>query len=314
MRLALGILGAGHFGRFHALKAAGGARTRLAGVHDLDPARAAQVAAEAGAEAMTAEALIAAADALVVAAPTAAHHELALAAIAAGKPVFVEKPLAGTVEEAEEIVAAAAAQGVPLQVGHIERFSAAFAAVAGARRGGRAWHYHAVRMAPFRPRSLDVSVVLDLMIHDLDMILTLEGSDPVAVSATGRRIASGRLDQVVARLDFASGARAEVAASRASVALERRLRVLTGEGEMAVDFLARSLAVLRRDGAEALPEMPGFGLDRLAWTDHDSLAAEQAAFAAAVLDGTPVLVDGAAGLRALRVALAVEAAADASAG
>jgi predicted dehydrogenase len=258
--------------------------------------------------------VIAAADALIVAAPTAAHYDLALAAIAAGKPVFVEKPLAGSIPEAEAIIAAAAARRVVLQVGHIERFSAAFAAVAGARTGGRAWHYHAVRMAPFRPRSLDVSVVLDLMIHDIDMILTLEGADPVAVSATGRRIASGRLDQVVARLDFASGARAEIAASRASGALERRLRVLTGEGEMAVDFLARSLSVLRRDGAEALPEMPGFGLDRLAWTDHDSLAAEQAAFAGAVLDGAPVVVDGAAGLRALRVALAVEAAAGASAG
>ncbi|MCS6931445.1 MAG: Gfo/Idh/MocA family oxidoreductase [Acetobacteraceae bacterium] len=314
MRLALGILGAGHFGRFHALKAAGGARTRLAGVHDADPARAAQVAAEAGAPAMEADALIAASDALVVAAPTAAHHALALRAISAGKPVLVEKPLAGTLAEAEEIVAAAAARGVPLQVGHIERFSAAFAAVAGVRTGGRAWHYHAVRMAPFRPRSLDVSVVLDLMIHDIDLILALEGSEPAAVSAAGRRIASGRLDQVVARLDFPSGARAEIAASRASAALERRLRVLTEEGEMAVDFLARSLTLLRKDGDEALPGMPGFGLDRLAWTDHDSLAAEQAAFADAVLDGTPVVVDGAAGLRALKVALAVEAAAEASAG
>lgn len=314
MRLALGILGAGHFGRFHALKAAGGARTRLIGVHDANPDRAAAVGAEAGAPALGRDEVIAAADALIVAAPTAAHHDLALAAIAAGKPVFVEKPLAGSIPEAEAIIAAAAARRVVLQVGHIERFSAAFAAVAGARTGGRAWHYHAVRMAPFRPRSLDVSVVLDLMIHDIDMILTLEGADPVAVSATGRRIASGRLDQVVARLDFASGARAEIAASRASGALERRLRVLTGEGEMAVDFLARSLSVLRRDGAEALPEMPGFGLDRLAWTDYDSLAAEQAAFAGAVLDGAPVVVDGAAGLRALRVALAVEAAAGASAG
>jgi predicted dehydrogenase len=314
MRLALGILGAGHFGRFHALKAAGGPRTRLIGVHDANPDRAAVVGAEAGAPALGRDEVIAAADALIVAAPTAAHHELAMAAIAAGKPVFVEKPLAGSIPEAEAIIAAAASRRVVLQVGHIERFSAAFAAVAGARTGGRAWHYHAVRLAPFRPRSLDVSVVLDLMIHDIDMILTLEGADPVAVSATGRRIASGRLDQVVARLDFASGARAEIAASRASGALERRLRVLTGEGEMAVDFLARSLSVLRRDGAEALPEMPGFGLDRLAWTDHDSLAAEQAAFAGAVLDGAPVVVDGAAGLRALRVALAVEAAAEASAG
>lgn len=313
MRLGLGILGAGHFGRFHALKAAAGERTRLVGVHDADPARAAAVAAETGAPAMPAEALIAAADALIIAAPTAAHRDLALAVLAAGKPVFVEKPLAGSLAEAEEIVAAAAARGLPLQVGHIERFSAAFAAVAAAHAaGGRAWHYHALRMAPFRRRSLDISVVLDLMIHDIDLILALEGAEPVAVSAAGRRIASGRLDQVVARLDFPSGARAEIAASRASTALERRLRVLTEEGEMSVDFLARSLSVLRRGGAEALPEMPGFGLEQARWSDHDSLAAEQAAFAAAVLDGAPVAVDGATALKALRVALAVEAAASAA--
>jgi predicted dehydrogenase len=195
-----------------------------------------------------------------------------------------------------------------LQVGHIERFSAAFRAVTGAPAGGRALSWEAVRAAPFRPRSLDVSVVLDLMIHDIDLVLALAGAEPGRVEAVGATVASDRPDFAVARLAFPDGRAAVLTASRVSLAMERRLRVLGTEGEMSVDFLARSLAVLRRGGAEAVAAMPGSGIDRGTWTDHDSLEAEQAAFVAACLDGAPVLVDGAAGRRALRVALAVEAA------
>lgn len=307
-RLALGILGVGHFGRFHALKAAAHPRVRLVGLHDADPARAAAVAAETGAAPMEAAALIAAADALVVAAPTRFHFALAEAVLAAGKHVFIEKPIAATLEQADALIALAAARGRVLQVGHIERFSAAFRAVTGARTGGRALSWDAVRAAPFRPRSLDVSVVLDLMIHDLDLVMELAGGEPERVEAVGAAVASEHPDFAVARLAFPGGRAAVLTASRVSLAMERRLRVLGTEGEMSVDFLARSLAVLRRGGAEAVANMPGSGIDRGTWTDHDSLEAEQAAFVAACLDGAPVAVDGAAGRRALKVALAVEAA------
>lgn len=306
--LALGILGVGHFGRFHALKAAADPRIRLVGLHDADAARAAAVGAEAKAPPMPAGALIAAADALIVAAPTRFHFALAEAALAAGKHVFVEKPLAATLQEADALIALAAARGRVLQVGHIERFSAAFRAVTSAPGGGRALSWEAVRAAPFRPRSLDVSVVLDLMIHDIDLVLDLARDMPEAVEAVGAAVASDRPDFAVARLRFAGGRSAVLTASRVSLAMERRLRVLGTEGEMGVDFLGRSLAVLRRGGAEPVAAMPGFGIDRATWTDHDSLEAEQAAFVAACLDGAPVVVDGAAGRRALKVALAVEAA------
>lgn len=305
-RLSLAILGVGHFGRFHALKAAANPRVRLAGLADADAARAATVAAEVGTAALSPEAAIAAADAVIVAAPTRFHHGLAMAALAAGKHVFIEKPIAATLEEADALIAAAA--GRVLQVGHIERFSAAFRAVVGAETGGRALSWDAVRAAPFRPRSLDVSVVLDLMIHDIDLILELAGGEPEAVEAVGSAVASERPDFAVARLRFAGGRAAVITASRVSLAMERRLRVLGTEGEMSVNFLDRSLAVLRRGGAEAVATMPGSGIDRFTWTDHDSLEAEQAAFVAACLDGAPVVVDGAAGRRALKVALAVEAA------
>lgn len=305
-RLSLAILGVGHFGRFHALKAAASPQVRLVGLADADAARAATVAAEVGTVALSPEAAIAAADAVIVAAPTRFHHGLAMAALAAGKHVFIEKPIAATLEEADALIAAAA--GRVLQVGHIERFSAAFRAVVGAETGGRALSWDAVRAAPFRPRSLDVSVVLDLMIHDIDLILELAGGEPEAVEAVGSAVASERPDFAVARLRFAGGRAAVITASRVSLAMERRLRVLGTEGEMSVNFLDRSLAVLRRGGAEAVATMPGSGIDRFTWTDHDSLEAEQAAFVAACLDGAPVVVDGAAGRRALKVALAVEAA------
>lgn len=307
-RLALAILGVGHFGRFHALKAAANPRVRLVGLADADAARAATVAAEAGTVALAPEAAIAAADAVIVAAPTRFHHGLAMAALAAGRHVFIEKPIAATLDEADALVAAAAAAGRVLQVGHIERFSAAFRAVMDAPAGGRALSWDAIRVAPFRPRSLDVSVVLDLMIHDIDLVIELAGGEPEAVEAVGSAVASDHPDFAVARLRFAGGRAATVTASRVSLAMERRLRVLGTQGEMSVNFLDRSLAVLRRGGAETVATMPGSGIDRATWTDHDSLEAEQAAFVAACLDGAPVVVDGAAGRRALKVALAVEAA------
>jgi predicted dehydrogenase len=307
-RLALGILGVGHFGRFHALKAAANPRIRLVGLHDADAARAAAVGAEVGAASMEAGALIAAVDAVIVAAPTRFHVDLAEAALAAGRHVFIEKPIAATLAEADALVGCAAVAGRVLQVGHIERFSAAFRAVTGTRAGGRALSWDAVRAAPFRPRSLDVSVVLDLMIHDIDLVLTLAGEEPEAIEAVGAAVASDLPDFAVARLGFPGGRAAVITASRVSLAMERRLRVLGTEGEMSVNFLERSLAVLRRGGAEPVPAMPGHGIDRASWTDHDSLEAEQAAFVGACLDGAPVVVDGAAGRRALAVALAVEAA------
>jgi predicted dehydrogenase len=305
-RLPLAIIGVGHFGRFHALKAAANARVRLVGLADADAARAAAVAAEAGTQVLAPEAAIGAAAAVIVAAPTRFHHGIAMAALGAGRHVFIEKPIAATLAEADALIDAA--RGRVLQVGHIERFSAAFRAVVGAETGGRALSWDAIRVAPFRPRSLDVSVVLDLMIHDIDLVLELAGGEPEAVEAVGSAVASDLPDFAVARLRFAGGRAAVITASRVSLAMERRLRVLGTEGEMSVNFLDRSLALLRRGGAEAVATMPGSGIDRFTWTDHDSLEAEQAAFVAACLDGAPVVVDGAAGRRALKVALAVEAA------
>jgi predicted dehydrogenase len=304
--LRLGILGVGHFGRFHALKAAANPAIHLIGLHDASFDRAAQIAGEVGAPALAPDAVIAAAEAVIIAAPTRFHYALAEQALTAGRHVFIEKPIAASLDQADRLIAQAAAGRRVLQVGHIERFSAAFRTVMATPSGGRALSFEAVRAAPFRPRSLDVSVVLDLMIHDLDLVMELAGGEPEAVEAVGASIASDHPDFAVARLRFSGGRAASITASRVSLAMERRLRVLGTEGEMAVDFLTRSLAVLRRGGAEPVETMPGHGVDRGTWTDHDSLEAEQGAFVAACQGRGPVVVDGAAGRRALKWALAIE--------
>ena len=311
--LRLGILGVGHFGRFHALKAAANPAIHLIGLHDASFDRAAQIAGEVGAPALSPDAVIATAEAVIIAAPTRFHYAVTEQALAAGRHVFIEKPIAASLDQADRLIALAARQGRVLQVGHIERFSAAFRTVMTTPSGGRALSFEAVRAAPFRPRSLDVSVVLDLMIHDLDLVMELAGGEPEAVEAVGAAIASDHPDFAVARLRFPGGRAASITASRVSLAMERRLRVLGTEGEMAVDFLTRSLAVLRRGGAEAVETMPGHGVDRATWTDHDSLEAEQAAFVATCQGRGPVVVDGAAGRRALKWALAIEEAIKATA-
>ena len=313
-RLRIGIAGAGHFGRYHALKVASSERATLVGIHDADEERARTVGWEAGAPEMTFPALLEASDAVIVAAPAEAHHVLAAAALRAGRHVLVEKPIAATLAEADELAALASERKLVLQVGHLERFSAAYRALAG--RAGAPLYIEAARIAPFKPRGTDVSVILDLMIHDLDLVLALVDSPIESVDAVGAAVASPHEDIANARIRFASGAVATITASRISARTERRMRIFGQDGYVAVDFANRSLTVIGREGtlgsgaARAVPGVAGFAMAEASWEDHDSLAAEHAAFVAAVLDGAPVAVDAAAGRRALAAALSVGTAMD----
>ena len=301
--LRIGVAGAGHFGRFHALKVAASARARLSGVHDPNAARAAAVAREAGAPALGWEALLDASDAIVVAAPAEAHFALATAALQAGRHVLVEKPIAATLVEAASLGALAAARGLVLQVGHLLRFSAEHQAISTRMR--RPLYLDCVRIAPFRPRGTDVSVILDLMIHDLDLVLALVDSPIESVDAVGASVASVHEDIANARVRFASGCVATITASRISLKTERKMRLFSQEGYMSVDFAARKLMMIGRERGLPIPGSGGGRIEEIGWQEHDALAAEHAAFAASVLDGAPVLVDAAAGTRALAAALAV---------
>jgi len=315
-RLRVGVVGAGYFGRFHALKVAAGARTVLSGVHDAVAARGAALAEEVGCPALAWPELLARSDAIVVASPAATHHAAAAAALRAGRHVLVEKPVAATLAEADDLIALARAGGLVLQVGHLLRYSPERAAIMAHMQ--RPAYVECIRAAPFKPRGTDVSVVLDLMIHDLDMVLSLVGSTLVGVDAVGGCVASGHVDIANARLRFADGCVATLVASRVSAHTERRMRLFGEAGSITLDFAERSLHLVRRQNA-APPLAEGGSADSCAaveagtgqsfiWPATDLVEAEHAAFAAAILDRAPVLVDGAAGRRALAAALAVEAA------
>ncbi|GAN81773.1 Gfo/Idh/MocA family protein [Acidocella aminolytica] len=302
-RLQVGLIGAGHFGRYHALKLAGATRAKFIGLADPNPARAKEVAWEAGCPVKTVDEILMEAEAVIIAAPAEFHYEHAARALKAGKHVLVEKPIAATLDQADELITLAQAAGVVLQVGHLERFSAAHGAVS--QRMGRALYIEALRIAPFKPRGTDVSVILDLMIHDLDLILTLADSEVVSVDAVGAPVASTFDDIANARIRFASGAVATITASRISLKTERKMRIFSQTGYLTVDFSARKLTLVGRGIGTKVPGFPEFGIEQAGWQDHDALSAEHYAFFASCLDGAKVAVDGLAGKQALAAALMV---------
>jgi len=302
-RVDVGLIGAGHFGRYHALKLANATQARLVGLADPDAERAKAVAWEAGCPVLGLDELLARAAAVIIAAPAEYHFALAARALTEGKHVLVEKPIAATLAQAQELAALAAASGRVLQVGHLERFSAAHGALTA--RMGKPLYIEAVRIAPFKPRGTDVSVILDLMIHDLDLILALTDSPVAHVDAVGASVASAHEDIANARIRFENGAVATITASRISLKTERKMRIFSASGYLTVDFSARKLTLVGRGIGTKLPGFEEFGLEQAGWQDHDALAAEHEAFFASVLNGAPVLVDAQAGIRALAAALAV---------
>jgi predicted dehydrogenase len=304
-RLNIGLIGAGHFGRYHVLKLAGNARVRMVGLADPNAERARAVAWEAGCPVLSIEEILATAQAVIIAAPAEFHFELAARALRAGLHVLVEKPIAATLEQATELGGLATAAGLVLQVGHLERFSAAHGALT--KRMGRPLYIEAVRIAPFKPRGTDVSVILDLMIHDLDLILALIDAPIANVDAVGAPVASLHDDIANARIRFENGAVATITASRISLKTERKMRIFSQTGYLTVDFAARKLTLVGRGIGTKLPGFEEFGIEQAGWQDHDALAAEHEAFFDAVTNGAPVLVDAAAGARALAAALAVSA-------
>ena len=206
-------------------------------------------------------------------------------------------------DQAVELAGIARETGLVLQVGHLERFSAAHGALTA--RMGTPLYIEAVRIAPFKPRGTDVSVILDLMIHDLDLILALTDAPILHVDAVGAPVASAHDDIANARIRFTNGAVATITASRISLKTERKMRIFSQTGYLTVDFAARKLSLVGRGIGMKLPGFEEFGVEQAGWQDHDALAAEHEAFFASVLDGAPVLVDAEAGRRALEAALAV---------
>jgi predicted dehydrogenase len=298
--LRAGVVGAGVFGGFHAGKYAELDGVRLVGVFDPDGARAAALAQKHGVRAFGDLAiLIEAVDVLTVASPAIAHAEATLAALKAGRPVYVEKPLAVDLTDADKIAAEAARRNLVVAVGHQERV--VFEAMGLLDIPEAPLRLEAVRHGPPSERSLDVSVVLDLMIHDLDLALALTPAEPLAVEAEGEGQA-GRLDRVRAEVDFDDGFSCIFDASRIAEARRRTMKLVYSSGEVEIDFVARTF---RNTTPFALDE--GFAETP---AGKDSLRASVEGFLAAVRGRAPrpVVTLGEAA-RALDLALAVEQAA-----
>jgi predicted dehydrogenase len=307
----IALVGAGHLGTFHARALQRLAPGEPRWVVDIDPGRARALAAEVGGRAHARLAEIRPAPAaVVVATPTETHHALAAEALRAGCHVLVEKPMTATLEEGEQLVALAARQGRLLQVGHVERFNPIVRAARG--RMGTAAFVEAQRLAPFVPRSLDVDVVLDLMIHDLDILLSLVRAPLESLDAVGVAVLTAREDIASARLRFADGAVANLTASRVSREKVRKLRIFGSRGYLSLDLLRREgLHVEIRPAADGPIEVPGVGSfavieERLAPAAGDALDEQMRAFLQAIAGQGPVAVDGATGLAVLRLARRVQ--------
>lgn len=294
MRVAL--LGAGFMGSLHAAKLGARADVRLSAVADPDLARARALTRKFGGRA-TADwrDAIRDADAAVIAAPTEHHAQLAAGALEAGLHVLVEKPFARTLEEADAALAAASRAKRVLQVGHVERCNPAFRALA--RDAGKPRYLQAERLAVFAARGRSIDVVLDLMVHDLDLVLALAGDGLARTQACGFRVLSRDIDIANAHIEFADGCVASLSASRVSQAPVRKLRVFEADVYRSADLRSGCVRTVRKAG-DALEELA----ER---HEGDALAEQDGAFVAAIHDGSPVPVDGAAGRRALAAALEV---------
>ena len=297
--LKMGVVGVGHLGRHHARILAGMDGVELTAVADSDPARAQAVAAATGARAETdPAALLGRVDAVAVAVPTAAHRHVALPFLARGVAVLVEKPIAASVAEADEMIAAAAAGRTTLAVGHTERYNPAVAAARPLIAAPRFVEVH--RLAQFPGRSLDVDVVFDVMIHDLDVLLDLVPAAPASIEAVGVPVLSERVDIANARIRFDNGCIANVTASRVSRERVRKLRFFQQDALISIDCAARQVEawrVRRAPGSE--PTIEGGGLDV---PPGEPLERELADFVGAVRTGGRPGVDGRAGRRALALA------------
>jgi predicted dehydrogenase len=313
------VVGAGHLGRHHARLYASMPQATLVGVADIIPERASRVAATYQVTATTDyRQLIGQVDAASIAVPTESHFTIARDFIERGRAVLIEKPLTRSLDEADELLALAERRGVPIQVGHVERLNPAF--IAARRYVTRPLYIDCDRIGHFTFRSLDIGVVLDLMIHDLDILLDLVPSPVISVEAVGIPALSRHEDFANARLVFASGCVANLTASRVAARAVRKLRVIQPDAYISVDYgEKRALVYRKRPGAidparidpTTLQDPRSFVFEKLIAAEElpvkaqDALEQELLAFLRCVADGSPPPCSGREARRALELALRI---------
>lgn len=298
------MVGAGYLGRFHAQKYASEAGCRLVAVADPRPEAREALALELGTTAVADHReLLGKVDAVSVVTTTPAHFAIARDFLEAGAHVLVEKPITETVERARELITIATRCGRILQVGHLERFNPAIVAAESELVGAR--FIDCQRLAPFKERGTDVNVVLDLMIHDIDIVQSIVGRPIESIDAVGTPVFSGAVDIANARLRFEGGCVANVTASRVSLKMERKLRVFRDDAYLSIDLQQRILTVIRK---QATPPAPGglpVAIDERSFEQGDALRAEIRSFLDCITTGGAPVVGGEDGLRALETAIRI---------
>jgi predicted dehydrogenase len=300
-KIRAAVVGVGYLGRFHAQKYAQASDCELIAVVDSRAQAREQVAGEVKARALSDyRELLGKVDAVSIVTPTPTHFAIARDFFAAGAHVLVEKPITETPAEARELIALAARAKRILQVGHLERFNAAILAAEPHLKSPRFVECH--RMAPYRERGTDVNVVLDLMIHDIDIVQTIVGVPIASIDAVGTPVFSEEIDIANARIRFTNGCVANATASRVSVKTERKLRIFSDDAYLSLDLQQKIVTLIRKrtaaDGAGPLPVT----IEERSLEPGDALKAEIDSFLGCIRSGRPPVVSGEAGLMALETA------------
>ena len=302
--LRAAVIGVGSLGRHHARIYDELPEAQLVAVCDLDRGRAEEYAAQYGCDAVADHReLLGTIDVASVAAPTVDHAPIGCDLLAAGVATLVEKPIAASLDEADRLIATARDSGTVLQIGHVERFNPAVRAALDVVTSPRFIECH--RLAAFSPRSLDIDVVMDLMIHDIDVILSLVDAEVAEVNAAGIGILTHKVDIANARIEFANGCIANITASRVSNERVRKLRFFQPNDYVSIDYASREVSI-----ASLMPPEPGDDRPRIAaralpTDDVEPLKAEISSFLAAVRGEHPPVVSGDDGRRALRAAVEI---------
>ena len=303
-KIRAAVIGVGYLGRFHAQKYAQAAECELVAVVDSRPDVCEKVAAEVGSKPMADyRELLGKVDAVSVVTPTPAHFPIARDFLEGGAHVLVEKPITETVQEARTLIELAARHGRVLQVGHLERFNAAILAAEPYLRSPNFVECH--RMAPYRERGTDVNVVLDLMIHDIDIVQTIVGAPITHIDAIGTPVFSEEIDIANARIQFANGCVANATASRVSVKTERKMRIFEDDAYLSLDLQQKILTLIRKKDPRSPPGPLPVTIEEQNLEQGDALKAEIDSFLACIRTGRPPVVSGEAGLMALETAMRI---------
>jgi len=305
-KLKTAVIGVGYLGKFHAEKYAALEKSDLIAVVDANAETAKEIADKYGVKALTDyHELLGKVDAVSIAAPTTLHHQIARDFLEHDTHVLIEKPITVTVDQADDLIELAITNDLMIQVGHLERFNAALMDLSGTLETPTFIESH--RLAPFNPRATDVNVILDLMIHDIDIILDIVKSDIKEMRASGTQVLTNSTDIANVRIEFENGCVANVTASRVSVKTERKMRIFQHNAYISVDFHNRELSIYKKGEKEMHPGIPEIVSEISTYDNSDALNLEISAFLDSIHHGTPILVSGEDGRRALDAAIKISA-------